>query len=407
MIRTKRIVSICVTFILLLSVLGITSLADVSKEVEQAELFEVSGATAEIKEQSLDFTLTEQTAIIKFKKPLGASGFSFRWNGVEDSKKRLEAIKLRLSDSQDADRSVEVTFETLSEQYTLVNFNGEKREYLVSGATYAVNPSDISVRFNDNTNNFVDDAGAFSIEAVNYMNGESFQGFPSLAVNLEIELTGVKGGSFSLKAINEQPFGSEYSEDSNEPLLCVPTDVVKEAPYNSVVVLKPVAAYDVFQTDSSVDLTVKTPSGNILKAEDGTELSKVDGTKSYKIKISEYGQYRVSYVVSDGINKSRNLGYQINVTDIGAPVVELAEEMERFLTVGKKFTFPQTKITDNSEGECTTWINVMHPDGYMSCEKNNFTPEKEGHYTITFNAQDANGNIGRLRVQVYAERSGK
>ena len=386
---------------------GVISFANDTKAVNQEKLFEVSGATVSVKEQSLDFTLTDKTAKITFKKPLGASGFSFRWNGVKDTKKRLETMKLTLADSKDAEKSVKLTFGTLSDQYTSVMFNQEQRAYLANGATYLVNENDLSMHFNENTNCFVDDAGAYSIEATNYTNGAFFEGFPSMAINLEIHLTGVEGGSFSLKALNEQPFGSEYTEDTVEPRLSISPDVVKKAAYNSVINLKPAAAHDVFQKDSTVELTVKTPSGEIAETEDGKKLSKVDGTKQYKFKTTEYGQYRVGYVVSDGTNKSRNLGYQISVTDTGAPVVELTGKMERFLKVGKKYIFPQVKVTDNVDGEFTTWINVMHPDGYISCEKRSFTPDVEGHYTITFNAQDTNGNIGRMRVQVYAEGSGK
>ena len=116
MMKKKRIFSFCVALALLMSVIGITSLADESKEVDQTGLFEVSGATAEMKEQSLDFILTEKTATIKFKKPLGASGFSFRWNGVEDGKKRLETMALQLTDSENADCSVKLTFGKLSDQ---------------------------------------------------------------------------------------------------------------------------------------------------------------------------------------------------------------------------------------------------------------------------------------------------
>lgn len=405
--KKKSILSVCVLLALLISVISIPVLADASKEVNQAELFEVSGATVEVKEYSVDFTLTEKTASIKFKRALSASGFSLYWNGVEDQQKLLDTMVVALKDSADENRSVQVTYETLSDDYTAMQFNGEDRAYLVAGATYKANATDFSLMFQENTNVFTDEAESFEIESHNYNNGDHFAGFPSLAVNLEFTLSGKPGASFSLKALNDQFFGSEFSLDETEPRLAISTEAVKEATLNSTVTILPAAALDVFQEESTIQLTVNTPEGEILETEDGIKLSKVDGTKAYIVKLTEYGVYRVKYVVSDGINKSRGMGYQITVSDTGAPVVELAEEMNNFLTVGKEFTFPKIKVTDNASKECTTWINVMHPDGYMSCEKDSFTPDKEGHYTITFNAMDENGNIGRLRVQVYAERSGE
>lgn len=405
--KNKRMLAVCLVLVLMLGAIGITSMADGSKEVDQASLFELSGAMAELKDESLDFKMTEKTATIKFKQPLGAAGFSFRWNGVEDEQKLLESMAVQLTDSKDPNCSIKLTYGKLSDQYISVTYNNDARTYLASGATYKANLADLAFTYNENTNYFVDDNGAFMIEAGSCQNGDGFNGFESLAVDMEIQLTGKPGATFSLRAINGQTFGSEYTLDTVEPRLCIAPTAAKKAAYGSELTIVPAAAYDVFQEKTTLKLTVKAPSGETVKAVDGTKLSKVDGTKEYTFEASEYGQYRVTYVASDGINDSRGMGYRINVADSGDPVVTLKEDMDRILTVGKKFTFPEINIEDNVEGEFTTWVNVMHPAGYMSCEQDSFTPEEEGHYTITFNAQDANGNIGRLRIKVYAEQEDK
>ena len=402
----KRMISACVALTLILSCITGTSLAKEEKVVDPISFFEIEGATAELADQSLDFTLTGETATIRFKNPLAASGFSLSWNGVNDSEKKLEKLELLLEDSQDSSSSVKLTFGKLSDEYTSVSYNDETHSYLTAGATYAENEADISVKFEESTNSFTDDAGAYEITAKNCVNGERFNGFDSMGVMMTMTITGKSGATVRLKSINTQSFGKDYVVDNVEPMLCVPVDQMRMV-YNSVGVLPKAAAYDVFTEETSLKLTVKDPDGDVVTDESGKKLEDVDGNSEYQIRFSKYGQYRVVYVASDGTNKTRGMGYQISVQDAGAPEVTLKKEMKAKTTVGTEVVFPEMVVKDNVSEEFTTWINVLHPNGRMTCEKTGFTPDEEGVYRITFCAQDENGNIGRFATSIYAERSGK
>ena len=81
--------------------------------------------------------------------------------------------------------------------------------------------------------------------------------------------------------------------------------------------------------------------------------------------------------------------------------------MTKKVTLGEKVVFPELKINDNVAGEFITWTNVLHPEGYMTCEKASFIPDTPGEYVITFCAQDESGNIGRLVTNIYVEGSSK
>lgn len=402
----KRMISACIVLSMILSGLTLTSLAKEEKVVEPISFFEIEGATAELTDQSLDFKLTGETATIRFKNPLAASGFSLNWNGVNDSEKKLEKLEMLLADSQDSSCSVKLTFGKLSDEYISVKYNEEARSYLTAGATYAENETDVSVKFNEATNSFTDDAGAYKITAENCMNGEKFYGFDSMGVMLTMTVTGKNGATFRLKSINGQSFGKDYVVDNVEPLLCVPTGQMKMI-HNAVAVLPKAAAFDVFTEKTSLELTVKDPDGEIVTDETGKKLENVDGNSEYQIRFSKYGQYRIVYVASDGTNKTRGMGYQISVQDVGAPEVTLKKEMKVKATVGAEVVFPEMVVKDNVSKEFTTWINVLYPNGYMTCEKTSFTPDTEGEYRITFCAQDESGNIGRFVTSIYAERSGK
>lgn len=402
--KKKQILSLSLILTLLVSVFAFTALADEEKTVDQLASFHVAGAKMSLKAESIDFTLTEENASIQFVRPLASSGFGFRWNGVNDKAKKLKTMDVILEDSEDSECSVKLTFGQLSDESTYVKYNGGTRSYLTQGSTYKKNEVDISLRYAEGTNTFTDDAGAYQIQADNCLNGNAFEGFPSLGVNLTLRVQGKVGATFSLTSLNEQPLGSDYQNDTVDPVLCVPTGPIKML-YGSTADLPKAAAFDVFSDETSLTLTVEDPDGNVVKDESGKAIKDVDGYGEYRIHFEKYGQYRVTYVASDGVNATRGIGYQIYVSDTGAPEIQIKDKMATTVKVGEAFTFPELSLKDNMEGEMTSWVNVLHPEGYITCEKDSFTPDTEGTYTITFNAQDENGNVGRLSVKIYAEGS--
>ena len=111
----KKILAIGLVALLLVGVLGVSTMAEESKELDLISYFELEGVTATLQEESIDFTLTEESGTVRFNKPLASSGFSFRWNGVEDSDKKLEAIGITLTDIEDSECRVKVTFGKLND----------------------------------------------------------------------------------------------------------------------------------------------------------------------------------------------------------------------------------------------------------------------------------------------------
>lgn len=402
----KRIVAFCMAFAVILSGITLKTFAEEEKNVDQLSFFELQGADAQLKEDSIDFTLKSDSATIRFKNPLAASGFSVRWNGVNDKAKKLEQLIFALQDYQNEEIGVNLAFGKMNDQNISVKYNTDKRTYLTAGNMNAKNDSDVYVQFNEVTKSFVDGAGNYTIKVENSINGMKFQGFDSLGVNMTITMKGKKGASFSLRELNGQPLGKNYENDTVEPVLCVPGDQTNVV-HNSVSELPKAAAFDVFTDTTTLKLTVQDPEGNSVKDVDGNVLEDVDGTKQYRIKFSQYGQYRVVYIASDGVNKTRGIGYQIDIQYKGVPTISLEEAIPATVPLKEEVIFPTTKVDDQLKGEIIQWVNVTHPEGYITCEEGSFVPKTEGIYKITFSALDENGNIGRLEVNIYAEGSTK
>ena len=369
-------------------------------KIDQTGYFILEGAEVFIEEEAVGFRMTANTAKITFDKPLAAEGFSISWNTAKDSQKRLDKMVLSLTDIQDPDCEIRVNYQKLNDVFTSVKLNSQSMAYLAKGSLFENNERDFNITYNTETG-VLTDRDSVEIPVNQCVNGNSFTGFNGLAVNMSLELTGKPGAVIYLKSLNAQRFGTAYLEDNVEPMLCLPK-FSKKVLYNSVFELPEVGAYDVLASDVTMELTVKDPAGEIMKDTEGNLLEAVDGRKSYKIKMDQFGSYMVNYVLNDGTNKTLPMGYRLNVMDDGAPTITLSKPIKA-LTVGKTYKFPAATVNDNSDAEYEFWISVKHPDGTYSCEIESFVPEEVGIYYISFTAMDESGNICRHEVKTYAK----
>ena len=373
-------------------------------KIDPAGYFALEGAEVAVVEEGLVFTMTNDTAKITFNKPLAADGFQMVWNGHKAAKKHLEKMVITIADIQNPECALRVNVEKVNNTASSIKINDEKLAYLTQGSLYNENERDMKIIYSaiDST---ISDGDTTKISVRQTANGDSFNGFAGLAVDLTVELQGKAGAAFCLKSLNGQRFGSAYLNDNMEPILCLP-QFSRKVLYNSVFQLPQVDGYDVLATDVEMKLTVNNPEGEVVKDVDGNLLENVDGRGEYKIKLDMFGDYRVNYVLSDGTNQTLPMGYRLTVADEGAPAMELSEQL-KVLTVGEEYVLPVATVTDNSGAQFISWINVRHPDGTITCEVEKFTPQEGGIYTITYTAMDEFGNITRVTVETYAKEAGR
>ena len=409
----KPLIALLATAALLTCSLSFTSAANAALdnypyvkngEIDLLGYFEMNGATAALKEESIDFTLTSETATVTFAKPLVADGFNFQWNAVEDSAKRLQSLAVTVTDSADAACSLKTTFSRISDVAVGVKINADKRTYMIPGNLHTPSDMNYTLIYGEEDRSLSDSTN-YTVFADKCENGNGFGGFRSAAVLLTVTVKGKVGATFSLKSINRQRFGAAFVNDNVDPSVYVPTTLSK-ALYGSTVTLPKASAYDVLATSSTLKLTVKDPSGEIVTATDGTRLEEVAGDAAYAIKMTAYGAYRVQYVASDGVNTTRSIGYQITVLDSGAPELSLDGKLPRLVKAGETFSLPTASIRDNvsASENCAFWITVKHPSGKITAEKDSFTPPTAGHYQITYSCCDELGNLTRYTHELYAEK---
>jgi len=377
------------------------SYKDANGHIDLAGYFTVEGADIHMQEAFMDFVMTGTEATISFNKPLAADGFTLSFIGVKDN--TLQKAELNITDIENPEEELEFAFSRMNSLYSGFTLNDAMRSYLVEGSFYLENKAPFVATYDEDTRS-VSFGSNSQISIMNRMDGGAFQGFSSGKVNLKIRLTGESGSIFRLTELNLQRFASMYSEDNVLPMICI-QNPIETAMYGSTITLPTTIAMDVLADHATAVVTVKTPDGNVVKDTVGKEMGELDAEKPYRIKIEQYGNYNLEFVATDGTNTTRTIVTSIRVLDETAPELRFKKKIPVSHKVGDKLTFPELILSDNvtDAEKIVTWVNVIHPDGTMTYEKEAVELKEEGVYEIRFQALDEAGNITFVTTKTYAE----
>ena len=101
----KKMISLLLAVVALMTLLLVNGNAEAMSssylytadgKIDLLGYFQMEGVTATLEDEAICFTLTAETASISFVRPLTADGFSLRWNGTNDSEKKLETLGMKV-----------------------------------------------------------------------------------------------------------------------------------------------------------------------------------------------------------------------------------------------------------------------------------------------------------------------
>ncbi len=199
----------------------------------------------------------------------------------------------------------------------------------------------------------------------------------------EICVMGAKDCTVAVSQLNNQTFTSTMRE-SKPQLSFEQKNGVKEA--NTVYSIAPCYASSVINSVLSKDakVTVKTPNGDIATSVDGVRLDNVTADRVYDVKLTQIGQYRVSYTVTC-IGSTRTNGqetldngdyYIINVSEGIAPTISFADGSNAMTTVnvavGATHKIKDFIATDNITATENLKVYKMILDEYFILEANGY-----------------------------------
>ena len=237
---------------------------------------------------------------------------------------------------------------------------------------------------------------------------DSIKSFTEDDALFEISIKGAKDCAVIVSQLNNQTFTSSVREGKPQ-ISFEQKNGVQEV--NSVYTIAPCYASSVLNSVlvKDVKVTVNTPNGEVATSVDGVRLENVTAERSYDVKLTQIGQYRVSYTVTC-IGATRTNGqatlenddyYIINVSEGIAPTVSFTDGSNETTTVkvskGTTHKIKKFVATDNATPSEDLKVYKMIMDEAFVIEANgynvdSYTFTEAGTFIVYVLVYDALGN---------------
>ena len=344
-----------------------------------------------------EYTGSESEAALHFINPILNNDFLLGFSYVEGSD-NFDTIEILLTDENNPEIYLSITIKKYVDALVL-SFNGVHS----SGYTVQFDNENFSVQIGyiqkSKTLSVLTSVGSLFVPL---KEDGAFNGFVSDFVYMTVRFKDVNGASaIAVNKVYNQSFSMSGYD------LVPPIIYNKEKPANmfekgEVAILYNPIVYDVTDINVNKRFYVITPSGEYAVSVDGIRL---DGTNSadrnYSLLLTEYGNYKVFYEVEDFTFNSASYQYIIMVKDMVAPQVELAEQVETEIKVGKTVKVAEISVTETSGYSVTCF--VKNPSSVISeVENGSFIADRTGVYVVYYYVIDDSGNLTIFRYELYA-----
>ena len=361
------------------------------------------GFTAEKSDSGMVLTANGGDFSWRFANSLLAELFSIELENVPN-KVNFGSITLVLADEQFPEIAISVRISP-ADSKTRVEVNGNSYEInydftkdIASGATNL-----LTIGYSGKNIYF----GTTRVDITKTVSGDKFDGFPSGKVTLTCSTQGVSGAAaYKAVAINEHKF-TDSAYDFVAPQLLITDTYGGSYDYGEIYAIPVVMVSDVLCPTTEVTMTV-TYDGEIVKDVNGVALDGVTPDRIYKIKLSQYGAYLITYnyrEVGSVLENSAYFDYVVNVEDREAPTITFGCAFQTTIKVGEYIILPDFTVKDNrtAQEDIVVIKQVINPNGLaIMLRGNSIKCDLAGVYTVQILAIDEAGNITTYTVDITA-----
>lgn len=335
-----------------------------------------------------------QTATVDFINVLSLNNFSIDFS-IPENYSDFDKVSFVLTDVNDANKVAKVSYYKEDEKvYLSVN---DTSITLINGKEFA---STFLLSYDSLYNSFVESNTYSALNVVDFTSDKIF---------LSIVFEGVKDESaITIKTLCNQSMLS--NRDTASPLVNIVDVVSGVIDYNTTSTFKPVLSvcdvYAVIANDY-VSLTVTTPTGEYAIANDGTELFNANITNtSYEYTFKEFGEYTITYVVSDPLGSSYFGVFAASVVDVTKPEIIISEEGVVGYKLGTIVELAEYEVSDNHTAtkDLVVTVAVVDTKGVMTfVSDGKYKVTQAGYYRVIYNCYDQNGNYASASYKIYVE----
>lgn len=312
--------------------------------------------------------------------------FSFEFKALLDSSSSLKVV---LSDYATKNNEISLLFSAKDNKSSYLTINGGKFRYTVNGSLLS---SDTTFALSvSNGTLFV--GGEEIVSLSEYSNGVDYDGFGDGKVILCVEGVNVaETANVWFYRLANQSFISigQFFSDSGPQVVYSEKMRNKTVSVNERVSVASARAIDVIMGEREVFCSVYSPSNRPIY-----ENVKCDST--YSFLASEYGEYTVKYVSTDGSGNDFEEVYTITVIDNIAPVISVGGTFNETYKVGEKVTIFSAVATDAMDGGVKVIVYVADPDNAYHAVNigSQYKFSTKGVYRIVYLAYDSQMNCAR------------
>ena len=328
------------------------------------------GITAEQQSENISLTFTRNGTVEYAKAvPVNSNKIEFKL-GTENETLQNNAnrIDFYFKDTAVADKTVKISIFKMDENAgaSLISVNNGER-YSMKGDFYSQ-----TAKFEftlEGAERYVK-VENIRIPIKTTLKGVEFDGFTDYKAYMSLSIDGFDesvGKAFVMNVISiADTYFVEKDTDNGKPSLYVDCDIKAKYAFGSTVATDIAYATDMLQENTTVNVTVISPSGEIVTSVDGELMNRLDAHITYEFVLSEYGSYSILYTGRDSMGMSASKTYYYYVPDLVEPSITLTSE-DFTCNVNESVALPTATFSDNiTETENLTYY-IMYRDPADRC----------------------------------------
>ncbi len=317
---------------------------------------------------------------LEFIKEISFTNFQFEFKQME-GKTNYDEVKIRLTDYYDENTFIDIRI-------------------LLDGAKSRLIVGDVAESFTMPTTNMLvvyDAASATIMLDKTKVAVENI--FQTDKVYFSVTLVGMEGESgISIVTLNNQGIAQIMRGDRVTPQLAVKTDLLIRRLGDEITLYMPDAT-DVLSPILPNDIKIQVfgPDGNFASNTEGVELDGVVLSKEMHIVLNLYGDYIITYSVTDQSKRTVEFHVSYKVLDLDPPEISFDKiEQGAIINVklGETHTFESVTYKDAAGGtEVSKLVYVYTPLNALCLQKTeSFTPTEKGIYKVIVKVEDESFN---------------
>lgn len=232
--------------------------------------------------------------------------------------------------------------------------------------------------------------------------GRVFTGFGD-SVYVKVDFYNTEENTvLEIRKIGNQPIYEDFA-DWCAPSLYFSENVasVVNVEVNTEITVPKAKAFDVMGQAAIPTVTIEAPDGSMVARKQNIDVE-------YTFTATQFGGYKVTYYVSDGLNDAKAKTIVYEVIDTTAPVIGDVYVEKLIYNVGETFTVPTFTAVDNydSADALITYVLVCDFEDMYRIVEDSYTFTTVGKYRIRFCAVDSAYNLSYKEIVVHCVEGG-